>query len=432
MIEIQELYQLYLQCDLKVSTDTRKIEPGSLFFALKGENFNANTFANEALTKGARYVVIDEKEYHLEQGTILVENALATLQKLANYHRNQLKIPFIGIGGSNGKTTTKELVHSVLSQKFKTISTPGNFNNHIGVPLTILGIPQDAEMAVIELGANRIGDIEELCVIAEPNFGMITNIGKEHLEGFGSLEGVAKAESELYYHLLKNGGLAFVNADDEWLMRMSSRLTGVHSYSGKHTLANTYCELVHDFPDIEFRFKSTAIKSNLSGSYNFENIMAAVAIGSYFGVTEQQIKQGIESYEPKNKRSQIIRSGSTLIFLDAYNANPSSMEKALENFARFDFPKKIAVMGDMFEMGEHAEKEHELIYKYANSLHFDHLFVAGEHFKEQALKQGGDGFNNAAEINEVLKTLDLNDTAIFIKGSRGMAMENVLNGIITV
>ena len=432
MIEIQELYQLYLQCDLKVCTDTRKIEPGSLFFALKGDNFNANTFTNEALSKGAKYVVIDENEFEKEQGTILVDNVLETLQNLANYHRNQFKIPFIGIGGSNGKTTTKELVHSVLSQKFKTISTPGNFNNHIGVPLTILGIPLNAEMAVIELGANRIGDVEELCKISEPNFGIITNIGKEHLEGFGSLEGVAKAESELYYHLLKNGGLAFVNADDEWLTRMSSRLTSVHSYSGKHELANTFCQLDHDFPDIEFRFKSTTIKSNLSGSYNFENIMAAVAIGSYFGVTEQKIKQGIESYEPKNKRSQIIRSGSTLVFLDAYNANPSSMEKALENFARFDFPKKIAVMGDMFEMGEHAEKEHELIYKYATTLQFDQLLVAGEHFKEQALKNGGDGFNNAAEINEVLKKLDLNHTAIFIKGSRGMAMENALSNIITV
>jgi UDP-N-acetylmuramoyl-tripeptide--D-alanyl-D-alanine ligase len=430
MVTIQQLYQYYTESNYTVSTDTRKIEPGSMFFALKGENFDANTFAAQALEKGAKWSVIDNPEFEQSSGTILVEDSLKTLQNLANYRRHQLKIPFIGIGGSNGKTTTKELVHSVLSQKFKTISTPGNFNNHIGVPLTILGIKPGTEMAVIELGANRIGDIEELCQIAEPDFGLITNIGKEHLEGFGSLEGVAKAESELYYHLLKSNGLAFVNKDDDWLTRMSSRLTKVQGYSCKDKLAETYCELIQDFPIIEFSFQSISMSSQLSGSYNFENIMAAVAIGYYFKVPTDLIKKGIESYVPKNKRSQIINIGSTMIFLDAYNANPSSMEKALENFARFNFPKKIAIMGDMFEMGDHAEKEHELIYNYANALNFNHLFVAGEHFKKQALANGNDGFETAKEINLLLKDLDLKDTAIFIKGSRGMAMENVLEGII--
>ena len=432
MVTIQQLYQYYTESNYTVSTDTRKIEPGSLFFALKGENFDANTFAAQALEKGAKWAVIDNPIFAQLSGTILVEDSLKTLQNLANYHRHQLKIPFIGIGGSNGKTTTKELVHSVLSQKFKTISTPGNFNNHIGVPLTILGIKQGTEMAVIELGANRIGDIEELCQIAEPDFGLITNIGKEHLEGFGSLEGVAKAESELYYHLLKSDGLAFVNKDDDWLTRMASRLTKVHGYSCKDKLAETYCELIQDFPTIEFSFQSTSMSSQLSGSYNFENIMAAVAIGYYFKVPTDLIKKGIESYVPKNKRSQIITYGSILIFLDAYNANPSSMEKALENFARFNFQKKIAIMGDMFEMGDYAEHEHELIYNYANSLNFNHLFVAGEHFKKQALANGNDGFETAKEINLLLKDLDLTNTAIFIKGSRGMAMENVLEGIIEV
>lgn len=430
MPSIEQLYQYYTESNYTVSTDTRKIEPGSLFFALKGENFDANTFAAQALEKGAKWAVIDNPEFVQPTGTILVEDCLKTLQNLSNYHRHQLKIPFIGIGGSNGKTTTKELVHSVLSQKFKTISTPGNFNNHIGVPLTLLGIKPETEMAVIELGANRIGDIEELCQIAEPDFGLITNIGKEHLEGFGSLEGVAKAESELYYHLLKSGGLAFVNKDDEWLTRMSSRLTRVHGYSCKDKTSETFCELIQDFPTIEFSFQSVSMSSQLSGSYNFENIMAAVAIGQYFKVPTDLIKKGIESYVPKNKRSQIITHGSTMIFLDAYNANPSSMEKALENFARFNFPKKIAVLGDMFEMGDHAEKEHELIYNYAASLNFDYLFVAGEHFKKQALIKGKDGFNKAKEINTLLKDLDLNNTAIFIKGSRGMAMEDVLEGII--
>ncbi|MFM9945313.1 MAG: UDP-N-acetylmuramoyl-tripeptide--D-alanyl-D-alanine ligase [Bacteroidia bacterium] len=430
MLPIEQLHQYYTESNYTVSTDTRKIEPGSMFFALKGENFDANTFAKHALEKGAKWAVIDNPEFEQSAGTILVDDVLKTLQDLANYHRHQLKIPFIGIGGSNGKTTTKELVHSVLSQKFKTISTPGNYNNHIGVPLTILGIKPGTEMAVIELGANKIGDIEELCQIAEPDFGLITNIGKEHLEGFGSLEGVAKAESELYYHLLKSGGLAFVNKDDEWLIRMASRLTKVHGYSCKDALAETYCKLIEDFPTIEFEFENLKMSSQLSGSYNFENIMAAVGIGQFFGVPADLIKKGIEIYVPKNKRSQIITQGSTMIFLDAYNANPSSMEKALENFARFNFPKKIAVLGDMFEMGEHAEHEHELIYNYAVSLNFDHLFVAGEHFKKQALANGKDGFETAKEINVLLKDLNLKDTAIFIKGSRGMAMENVMEGII--
>lgn len=428
MSAIAQLYQHYKDCNYTVCTDTRKIIPGSVFFALKGANFDANTFAAQALEKGAALAVIDNPAFE-QAGTFLVDDTLKSLQNLALYHRKTFRMPFIGIGGSNGKTTTKELVHSVLSQKFKTVSTPGNLNNHIGVPLTILGIKPDVEIAVIELGANKIGDVEELCGIADPDYGIITNIGKEHLEGFGSLEGVAKAESELYYHLLIHKGLAFVNADDDWLMRMAGRLEAKHLYSVKHKDAETYGKCISDFPEIEFEYAGLTIKSALTGSYNLENIMAAVAIGQYFGVKPNLIKEGIEQYIPQNKRSQIIKSGNTLVFLDAYNANPSSMEKALENFSRFEFSRKIAILGDMFEMGEHAEKEHQLIYQYASSLGFDKLWVAGEHFKLQALKQGGDGFNNAAEINELLKKESLNDTAIFVKGSRGMAMEKVLDGL---
>jgi len=432
MPKTEEIYKQYLKSSYQVSTDTRKIEPGCVFFALKGENFDANAFASQAIEKGASCAIIDNPIFATVLGTILVEDTLKSLQDLANFHRRNLNIPFIGIGGSNGKTTTKELLHSVLSQKFKTLSTPGNYNNHIGVPLTILGIKPDTEMAVIELGANKIGDIKELCHIAEPNFGMITNIGKEHLEGFGSLEGVAKAESELYYHLLKSDGVAFVNKDDEWLSRMASRLSKVEWYSFKDNLAQSFAELHFDFPNIEFNYQGITIKSHLSGTYNFENILAAVSIGSYFGLSPEQIKAGIESYKPNNKRSQIITSNSTMIFLDAYNANPSSMEKALENFARFDFPRKIAVLGDMFEMGEHAETEHKLIYEYASSLAFDKLYVAGEHFKKEALSQGDFGFDNATQINKLLKLENLENTAIFIKGSRGMVMENVLLDIINL
>lgn len=430
MPSIEEIYQCYTDCNYELSTDTRKIEVGSMFFALKGANFDANTFAGEALEKGAKWVVIDNENYSRSSGTLLVENTLDTLQKLANFHRRKLKIPFIGIGGSNGKTTTKELLHSVLSQTFKTYSTPGNFNNHIGVPLTLLSIRPEIQMAVIELGANRIGDIEELCQIAEPDFGLITNIGKEHLEGFGSLEGVAKAESELYYHLLKNNGLAFVNKDDEWLCRMATRLQKKEFYSVKDASAHTYAKPIIDFPHIELEYKGLTIHSSLTGSYNLENILAAVAVAQHFKLEPNKIKAGIEAYYPKNKRSEIIKKGNTLIFLDAYNANPSSMEKALENFARFKYKQKIAVLGDMFEMGEHAEKEHKLIYEYAQGLKLDQLWVAGEYFKKQAEYHGKVGFDSAVEINLLLKSMNLEDTAIFIKGSRGMAMEKVLDGLI--
>lgn len=430
MISTEELYRIYKECGYKVSTDTRNIAHGVVFFALKGERFNANSFAREALERGAAYAVIDEEAYVQDERTLLVQNGLTALQELATHHRNKLKIPVIGIGGSNGKTTTKELVHNVLSQKYRTLSTSGNFNNHIGVPLTLLSIQPDVEIAVIELGANRIGDIEELCRIARPDYGLITNIGKEHLEGFGSLEGVAKAESELYYHLWKSGGMVFVHAEDDWLMRMSKNIKRKHLYSRLDSSCDTYCILEQDFPEISFTFRSEHITSKLSGSYNFENIMGAVAIGQYFNVSESQIRQGIENYEPRNKRSQIIRHNGILVLLDAYNANPSSMEKAIENFSRFDAPRKIVILGDMFEMGEHAQREHEAIYRMARALKFDALMVAGEHFKSEAVKMGDRGFDNAQQINEILKQMPLEQAAIFVKGSRGMAMEKALEGIV--
>lgn len=427
-MEIKDLYKLYINCDYKVCTDSRNIVGGSMFFALKGENFDANKFALEAIGKGAKYAVVDDVSLTNESYCIYVEDTLKCLQDLANFHRRCLKIPFIGIGGSNGKTTTKELIQSVLSRQFKTYSTPGNFNNHIGVPLTILGIHPETEIAVIELGANRIGDVEELCLICEPDMGLITNIGKEHLEGFGSLEGVAKAESELYHYLLKNNGLAFVNQDDEWLMRMSRSLNK-WTYSAKKTDSKTYGKLIHDFPDITFSYHDLNICSKLSGSYNFENILAAVSFAEYFKIKPNLIKEGIEAYIPSNKRSQILTKGSTLFFLDAYNANPSSMEKALQNFSRFKYKKKIIILGDMFEMGDHSEKEHDLIYRFACELQTDELLVAGEHFNNQAIRKGGKHFKDAIEINTYLKKLDLSDTAIFIKGSRGMKMENALAGL---
>ncbi|MCC6722750.1 MAG: UDP-N-acetylmuramoyl-tripeptide--D-alanyl-D-alanine ligase [Bacteroidia bacterium] len=428
MLEIELLYQKLQFCNFKICTDTRKIEPESVFFALKGENFDGNQFAEKAIANGSKWAVIDNEKYY-NQNTILVNDVLQTLQTLANIHRNKMKCKIIGIGGSNGKTTTKELLYSVMSKQYNTICTQGNYNNHIGVPLTLFNIKNDTEYAIVELGANKCGDIEELCSIAQPDWGLITNIGKEHLEGFGSLEGVAKAESELYYFLLKNNGIAFVNVDDEWLSRMSSRLSNKIDYSKNNENSDIYCKLLSDYPEIIFEFKNTAIKSKLTGLYNFENIMAAVAIAHIAGVSIENIKHGIENYLPKNKRSQTIISGSTYIFLDAYNANPSSMEKSLENFARFDYPNKIVILGDMFEMGEYAYQEHKNIYKLAKSMGFDKLFVAGEHFCCQARENNDICFENASEINNVLKSLNLANTAIFVKGSRGMAMEKSLDGL---
>lgn len=428
MLEIELLYQKLQNCNFKISTDSRNIEIGSMFFALKGENFDGNKFAESAVNNGTIWAVIDDRRYENEK-TILVDDVLQTLQNIANYHRRKLNCKIIGIGGSNGKTTTKELMYNIFIRQFKTVCTKGNLNNHIGVPLSLLTIKPETEYAIIELGANKIGDIEELCNIAEPDWGMITNIGKEHLEGFGDLEGVAKAESELYYFLLKQNGVAFVNDDDELLSRMASRLKNIVKYSGKDKNADIYCKLINDFPNIIFEFKTEQICSILSGLYNFENIMAALSVAHIAGVEIENIKEGIESYIPQNKRSQTIINGSTYIFLDAYNANPSSMEKALENFARNQYPKKIAILGDMFEMGNYAEQEHKIIYNLAKSYNFDKLLVAGEHFGLQAKSAGDIYYKNAAEINEFLKKIDLQNTAIFVKGSRGMAMENVLNGI---
>lgn len=429
MLQTEVLYQKLTECNFKICTDTRKLEKDCIFFALKGDNFDGNKFVQKAVEGGAKWAFTDEPEFE-NSNIILVPDVLKTLQNLANYHRRKLKCKVIGIGGSNGKTTTKELMYSIFSQQFKTTCTKGNLNNQIGVPLTLLSISDDTEIAIVELGANKAGDIEELCNIAEPDWGLITNIGKEHLEGFESLEGVAKAESELYYFLLKNNGVAFVNSDDEWLHRMAARLKNVVWYSATDEQADVFCKLVHDFPEIVFQYNNLQITSNLTGFYNFENIMAALAVAHIAGVSASNIKLGIELYMPHNKRSQIIKSANTYIFLDAYNANPSSMEKALENFARINYPNKIAILGDMFEMGSYAEQEHENIYTLAKSYNFSKLLVAGEHFCKQAILNGDNCYKNAEEINAILLNINLADTAIFVKGSRGMAMEKVLDGIV--
>lgn len=428
---IEKIYSLFIQ-HTSISTDTRKIGEGSIFFALKGPNFNANAFADEALAKGAAYAVIDELQYKKDDRYILVDDALQTLQKLAQRHRKQLNIPVIAIVGSNGKTTTKELITSVLSKQFNVLATPGNFNNHIGLPLTLLMLNKMHEIAVIEMGANHIGENAELCEIACPDLGLITNNGKDHLEGFGSIEGVAQSNSELFYYLLKHDGLAFVNANDEWLMRMASRLTKKTTYAAndeeKHATANCIGTAQHLRPEIGFTYAvdggipSLQITSCLSGDYNFDNIMAAVCLGHHFGMSEHLIKQGIESYKPTNNRSQVIKKQNNTIYLDAYNANPSSMEASLKNFAAMPFNHKIAIIGDMFEMGDYAAQEHAQMIAFCKQLNLEQVWLVGEEFAKQEA-EGMKQFKTTAEVVTALTDHPLMHKNIFMKGSRGMKLE---------
>lgn len=425
-MELSFLYELYTR-HFSVCTDTRKITDNTIFFALKGPNFNGNKFAEQALEQGAAYAVIDEAEYKKDDRYLLVDDVLTSLQQLANYHRKQLSIPVIGIGGSNGKTTTKELIYAVLSSHFKTYCTQGNLNNHIGVPLTLLAVKPDAEMLIVELGTNQPGDIEELCQIAEPNYGLITNIGKEHLEGFGGLEGVAKEESELYLHLMKNGGTAFVNANDDWLVRMSSRLAGTIKYGYNNPDAEYTAELLKANPNITFKWEGSEVTSALMGSYNMDNIMAALCIGKHFAVPADKVRKAIEAYKPTNNRSQLIKKGDTLIYLDAYNANPSSMELALKNFADSPEKPKLALLGDMFELGSYAEEEHKAIAELAVGLPIDKVVLVGNEFMKLKGSINADFYNTIDEVADQIDSYKNKYGSALVKGSRGMTMEKIVD-----
>lgn len=434
---IEQLYALYLTHPI-ISTDTRNIAAGSIFFALKGPNFNANTFAQEALTKGAAYAVVDEKEYAVSDRTILVDDVLTTLQQLAKHHRLALKIPVIAIVGSNGKTTTKELMTSVLKQQFNVLATPGNFNNHIGLPLTLLKLQPAHEIAVIEMGANHVGENAELCEIACPDMGLITNNGRDHLEGFGSIEGVAQSNSELYYYLLKHNGVAFVNANDEWLVRMAGRLNHKVTYAAnaenKQASANCIGKASSLRPEIQFTYSfndrsfDTTIQSCLSGDYNFDNIMAAVVVGKHLNMSDELIRKGVEEYVPQNNRSQVIKKEHNTVYLDAYNANPSSLEAALRNFAAMDIPHKIAIIGDMFEMGDYAEQEHANMIQFCSTLALEKVWLVGEAFSKQKADTMLQ-FKTTPDAITYLKQQNLSGKNIFIKGSRGMKLESLLEFI---
>ena len=377
-MEIEKIYKKFLECS-GVSTDTRKIEEQSMFFALKGDNFDANSFAKEALQKGAKYVIIDNANFKINNTTILVEDVLKCLQDLANYHRKQLKTVLIGLTGSNGKTTTKELINAVLSSKFKTIATIGNLNNHIGVPLTLLRLKPETEIGIIEMGANHLKEIEFLCNLAQPDYGYITNFGKAHLEGFGGIQGVIKGKSELYHHLITNNKLIFLNTNDNKQVEILKGYKSTFSF-GSHPKNDVIIHLVDVNPFVVSKFKSTIINSQLIGSYNFSNISAALTIGNYFKIDIHSIKDAIEQFEPNSNRSQLISKRSNSIILDAYNANPTSMKAALDNFIKMKTTTKIVILGDMFELGKEANKEHAFIADYCYRLNLNKVYLIGENF----------------------------------------------------
>ena len=429
---IEKLHSKFLAASQVVCTDTRKISNGCLFFALRGENFNGNDFASDALNKGAAYAIVDDKNLKASDRLIFVNSVLETLQQLSNFHRSQLKIKVIALTGSNGKTTTKELINAVLSQKYNTCATQGNLNNHIGVPLTLLSLKSSHEFAVIEMGANHIGEIALLCKIAEPEFGLITNVGKAHLEGFGGFEGVKKGKGELYKYIRKSHGIIFRNADNLILRKMCAGYKNVILYgTGKgYDYANAagssqYLQLSwHAKNDSE----ETFVTSRLTGNYNLENILAAVCIGNYFGVESYLMKKAIENYIPSNQRSQVVKKNSNTFILDYYNANPSSMEAALLNFEKNFTGKKIAIIGDMLELGDESETEHKNILLLIKKLKFSEALLVGKSFGRFSKELDANFFNTSDEAKLWLKKQNFTNASILIKGSRGLKMEKVLEG----
>lgn len=424
---MEELYKKYVECGFKVSTDTRKEIKNSLFFALSGENFDGNTFSKEAKEKGAKYVVVDNEKYATIQGAILVENTEKTLQELAKLHKNKIKTKVIGITGSNGKTTTKELIYAVLKQKYNTIATKGNLNNHIGVPLTILSITPQTEFAVVEMGANHPKEIEFLCQICKPDYAYITSFGKAHLEGFVNFQGVVKTKTELYQSVIDGNGTIFINKDNEIQVEKVGKYEKVYSFAFENN-ADLKLSLEEVFPYLTMEALGEKIFTQMVGQYNKDNIAASVVIGHYFKVETEKIKKAIEQYVPSNSRSQIIeKKNGTKILLDAYNANPTSMKAALDNFVEIKYPKKIAVLGEMKELGEESQREHKEIVEVLKKAKFDDVVLVGGMFDR--VKENFKCFQTAEKAKEYLNKCDLKDTILLVKGSRAMTMEKAVEEI---
>jgi len=431
-----QLYSIFLKHSV-ICTDSRVCPQGSLFFALKGDNFNANAFALSAIEKGCAYAVVDEAEYAIDERFILVDNVLETLQALARYHRQQIGTTIIGITGTNGKTTTKELIATVLKEKYNILYTQGNLNNHIGVPLTLLQLKADHELAVIEMGANHPGEIKLLAEIACPDYGIITNVGKAHLEGFGSFEGVMKTKAELYNYIVSAGKKVFINNDNPYLLEMLawSGLIDAEqkiAYSQKESNGEITGRITDCSPFLEMSCHQKdgtifEIKTHLIGSYNTENVLAAVTIGNYFGLSNEQIKTGLENYVPQNNRSQLTITEKNKLVVDAYNANPTSMRAAILNFAQMNVDAKTLILGDMLELGELSGEEHQFAVELLKQNNFKNVLLVGPEFKNT--KNDYRCFENVSELQEFIEEHPITDNYILIKGSRGIKLEKILTSL---
>ena len=424
-MQIKELYELFL-AHPSVETDTRKLKAGDIFFALKGPNFDANQFAQKALLDGAAYTVVDEYDGPDDSRILKVTDVLNSLQELAKYHRQQFNIPFIAITGSNGKTTTKELVHEVLSSTFKTYTTQGNLNNHIGIPLTILKVKADAEIAIIEMGANHQKEIEAYCQYTLPTHGIITNCGKAHLEGFGGEAGVRKGKGELFDYLKAVKGTVFIMNDYEYLQEIAKGMAEIKTYGTRD--AEITGEVKNSAGFLEVLITKGAeidtIYTQLIGEYNLPNVLAAVAVGKYFKVADEKIKLALENYTPSNSRSQLIEKGSNKIILDAYNANPSSMKAAIENFAKMEGGNKVLLLGGMMELGAESIAEHQNIISLIDNYKWKAVVLVGGDYHK--LKHSYVNFENATQAREWLQQQNFTNTQLLVKGSRSMQMEKVL------
>lgn len=418
-MNVQEFYRFFKQCE-KVTIDSRTLKKGDVFFAFSGENYDAGKEAGSVIEKGALAVIVEKKQYEDKARHIFyVESTLQFLQDLALYHREQLTIPIIGLTGSNGKTTSKELISTVLQVKFNLQYTKGNLNNHIGVPLTLLSIRDEHEIAVLEMGANHKHEIEFLCTLARPRIGYITNFGKAHLEGFGGFEGVIQGKSELYAFIKENGGLLLVNSDDPIQVEKSNSYDSVLKF-GSQESEYRFEKVVQD-NFIGLQYKQRQFLSQLTGDYNFSNLSAAVTLGLYFGIDFEKIASAIESYEPSNMRSQVVKKENRTLVLDTYNANPSSMKVALENFKSFEGSKAI-IIGDMLELGNESEIEHREILEFVRSLSFNEVLTVGKEFK----KVNPEGYASTEELATWLKSNPIQADSILIKGSRGIALEKLI------